>query len=159
MRSFFDRYFDDFYDLEWIPSFYKDNTIRRLELLENNQNNSLTESKSSEVVNGENDITFKVQTHGADKDDVSVVYDKDKNTLKISVKSNKSYSTDKDVAEKKGHNENSKFYYSYESTYTLPENAEPDKIAARIKDGYLNIVVPKKVEEKKEENVKKITIE
>lgn len=48
-------------------------------------------------------------------------------------------------------------YQSFRRTFTLPESANADKIAATYKDGVLNIHIPKK-EEAKEKPVRTIKI-
>ncbi|BAF70734.1 Hsp20/alpha crystallin family protein [Nitratiruptor sp. SB155-2] len=57
--------------------------------------------------------------------------------------------------EDKGYKRVESFFGKFERRFTLPADADPDKIEAKVEDGVLTIVIPK-VEQK--ENTKKIEI-
>ena len=48
-------------------------------------------------------------------------------------------------------------YSNYEQTYTLPEDVDRDKISAEVKDGVLEIVMPKNVKHE-DKDVKHIEV-
>lgn len=111
---------------------------------------SLFESKGlSNVSENENEYLIELSAPGFKKDDIKIELEND--ILKI-------YSTfeDKKEEEKNGYFRKEFCKSSFERNFSMPKNVNVDEISANMEDGILNVVVPKKKEEKKE-NVK-ITI-
>ena len=49
-------------------------------------------------------------------------------------------------------------YSNYQQSYTLPEDADREKISAKVNDGVLNILIPKVAPKEEEKNVKNIEV-
>ncbi len=49
-------------------------------------------------------------------------------------------------------------YSNYQQSYTLPEDADQEKVSASVSDGILKIEIPKLTQEEKKEEVKNIEV-
>jgi len=103
---------------------------------------------ATDVFETKDDYVFKLEVPGMSKDEVKVEFHE--NMLNISGEKKSSV----DVQEDKYHRIES-FSGSFNRSYTLPKNANQEKINATMKDGVLEIRVAK-AEEKK---AKSITID
>lgn len=91
------------------------------------------------VKESEKDYTVELAAPGLTKDDFNVNIDNDGNLhIKIENKSNKK------EEDKKSHYLRREFSYSnYQQSYTLPEDADREKISAKVADGVLEVEIPK----------------
>ena len=96
------------------------------------------------VVEHDNGYAVEVAAPGMTKDDFNVHLDEDGN---ISITMEKK-SENKEENKKNGHYLRREFSYSkFQQTMVLPENAEKEKIEAKVENGVLNIIIPKMSEE------------
>ena len=84
------------------------------------------------VIESEKDYRVEVAAPGMTKDDFNIRIDENDN-LVVSM----------EKKEEKNEDKNSKF----QQTMVLPENAEKEKIEAKVENGVLNIIIPKMSEE------------
>lgn len=102
------------------------------------------------IIEGKDDFRIEVAAPGLDKNDFSI--DVKNNVLFISC--------EKETKEEKKEEKIMRREFSYGSftrSFSLPNTVDPEKIAARHKDGVLSIHIPKR-EEAKEKPPKKINI-
>ena len=95
--------------------------------------------------------SFRVEmaAPGLKKDDFNI--DVDGNVLTISCEKE----TDTgDLKDPKDYSRREYNYPSFSRSFTLPENADVDKVAARYNDGVLNLTIPKKPELQKNKTQK-----
>lgn len=87
----------------------------------------------------EHDYTVELAAAGMKKDDFNINIDADGNLhIKMEKKS------EKKEEEKKEHYLRREFSYSnYQQSYTLPEDADREKISAKVADGVLEVEIPK----------------
>lgn len=102
----------------------------------------------------ETDDKYKIEVAapGLSKEDLHL--DLDGDILTISAEKEEKH---EDKAENGNYTRREFSYTSFSRSFTLPENANADKIDAQYKDGILNITIPKK-EEKKQKSSKNIKI-
>ena len=132
-----DRMFDDFFSRGWLHPF-------RFELPSYRKLAAPFEGKTPtvDVIDRENEIVVKAELPGVDKKDID-----------ISVTSNTV--TIKGTTEKEEKEEKENYYHreisrgSYARTLSLPVDVDEDKARATIKDGLLELVLPKSEKAKK----------
>ncbi|MBS0014143.1 MAG: Hsp20/alpha crystallin family protein [Desulfobacterales bacterium] len=81
-------------------------------------------------------IVIKAEIPGVNKDDISI----DVNNGVLSIKGERKH--EEDVNED-NYYRRERFYGKFQRAFTLPDNADPDKIEAGFKDGILEVKVPK----------------
>lgn len=81
-------------------------------------------------------IMIKAELPGVNKDDISI----DVNNGVLSIKGERKH--EEDVNEDNYYRKE-RFYGKFQRAFTLPDNADPDKIEAGFKDGVLEVKVPK----------------
>lgn len=98
------------------------------------------------IIDNENEYVIQLSVPGFKKDDINVELNDEVLTISSKVE--------------KENEENEKNYYrkefiksSFERSFVVPDNVKIDKIDAKMEDGVLNVLVPKKKEEKKESKV------
>jgi HSP20 family protein len=130
------NWFDDnFFDTEWMPRFNA--TAPAVNVKEN-----------------EKEYTMEIAAPGLKKEYVRMNVDKDGN-LNVAIE-NKMEHKDEN---KKEHYLRREFSYSnYQQSYMLPENADKDKITAKVNDGILEIQIPKLSKKEEDKNVQKIEV-
>ena len=95
------------------------------------------------VIESEKDYRVEVAAPGMTKDDFNIRIDENDN-LVVSMEKKDEKNEDK----KEGRYLRREFSYSkFQQTMVLPENAEKDKIEAKVEHGVLNIIIPKMSEE------------
>ena len=97
------------------------------------------------------DYTMEVAVPGLKKEWVRVNIDNEGN-LKLAIENKFEHKEekkdDKKSDEKHVHYLRREFSYSnYEQTYVLPDDADRNKISAKVADGVLTVVIPKEVKE------------
>ena len=89
------------------------------------------------------DYTMEVAVPGLKKEWVRMNIDNEGN-LKLAIENKLEHKSD----EKHAHYLRREFSYTnYEQTYVLPDDADRDKISAKVADGVLTVVIPKEVKE------------
>ena len=102
----------------------------------------------------ENRVKYEMEiaAPGLKKEDWNISLDEDGNLhVKMEKKQEHKEEDEKQVYLRREFN-----YTSYEQTYTLPEDVNKEKIAAKVGDGVLHIELPKKTQEdelKKQRNI------
>lgn len=95
------------------------------------------------VIEGEHDYKVEVAAPGMKKDDFNIKIDEE-NQLIVSMEKKQENNEDK----KNGRYLRREFSYTkFQQTMILPDNADKDKIAAKMENGVLTIDIPKKSEE------------
>ena len=95
------------------------------------------------VIESEKDYRVEVAAPGMTKDDFNIRIDENDN-LVVSMEKKEEKNEDK----KEGRYLRREFSYSkFQQTMVLPENAEKEKIEAKVENGVLNIIIPKMSEE------------
>lgn len=126
--------FNDFFDNEWME---KANAT----------------APSINVIENEKEYKVEVAAPGMTKEDFNVRLDEDCN-LVISMEK-KTENNDK----KEGRYLRREFSYSkFQQAMILPENVDKESISAKVENGVLNIVIPKKPEDKAQKAGKVIEI-
>ena len=91
------------------------------------------------VIESEKDYRVEVAAPGMTKDDFNIRIDENDN-LVVSMEKKEEKNEDK----KEGRYLRREFSYSkFQQTMVLPENAEKEKIEAKVENGVLNIIIPK----------------
>jgi len=128
------NFFDDFFDTNWMPKM----------------------NSTAPAVNVKEDVekyTMEIAVPGLKKEYCRVNVT-NQGCLEVKLE-NKMEHKDED---KKEHYLRREFYYTnFEQSYALPENVDPEKISAKVKDGVLRIEMPKY--SKKEEDKQRRLIE
>ena len=133
----------------WLPSVFND--FFGNEWFEN----STASVPAINIREEENGFVVEVAAPGMTKEDCNVTVD-DNNNLVISFEK-KNESEEKD---KKGKYLRREFSYTqFQRTMILPENAEKDKIAAKVENGVLTVHIPTTKEEEKVTKAKRIEIQ
>ena len=87
------------------------------------------------VIESEKDYRVEVAAPGMTKDDFNIRIDENDNLVVL-------------MEKKEGRYLRREFSYSkFQQTMVLPENAEKEKIEAKVENGVLNIIIPKMSEE------------
>ncbi|MBA2882750.1 HSP20 family protein [Desulfosalsimonas propionicica] len=81
-------------------------------------------------------IMIKAELPGVKKDDISI----DVNNGVLSIKGERSHEDD---VNEENYYRRERFYGKFQRAFTLPDNADADKIEAGFKDGVLEVKVPK----------------
>ena len=116
--------FNDFFDNEWMAR-------------------ANATAPAINVIESEKDYRVEVAAPGMTKDDFNIRIDENDN-LVVSMEKKDEKNEDK----KEGRYLRREFSYSkFQQTMVLPENAEKDKIEAKVEHGVLNIIIPKMSEE------------
>lgn len=126
--------------------------IHHIEGEDDGGNHPATQQFSTPAVNVNEDkkrYEIEVAAPGMNKDDFNIKVDNDMLSISSEKKSEKEEKgDDKKVVRKEF------MYSSFERSFRLPENVDQEKIEAKYKDGVLKIDIPKKEEEKTENNRK-----
>ena len=96
---------------------------------------------ATNIVENEKDFRIELSAPGFDKTDIKVEVEND--TLLISGKHKTEKKEEKENYTRKEFN-----YGSFTRSFTLPETINTESLEAKYENGILNIVLPKKVEEK-----------
>ena len=116
--------FNDFFDNEWMTR-------------------ANATAPAINVIESEKDYRVEVAAPGMTKDDFNIRIDENDN-LVVSMEKKEEKNEDK----KEGRYLRREFSYSkFQQTMVLPENAEKEKIEAKVENGVLNIIIPKMSEE------------
>ncbi len=136
-RTWLPNIFNDFFGNEWMENVSKSST------------------PAVNILEKENEFQVEVAAPGMTKEDVNLRLDEDNNLL---------ISLEKKV-EKEEKDEDSCYlrrefsYTNFQRRMILPENVERDAISAKVKDGVLCIVIPKRHEEEEPKKEKIIEIQ
>ena len=107
------------------------------------------------VMETEKEYDVELAAPGLDKEDFKVHVDAD-NNLHIEMEKK----TDNKEGKKHGHYLRREFSYEKcQQTLLLPEDAEADKIEAKVEKGVLNVHIPKKEQIRRVDAVKQIAIQ
>ena len=107
------------------------------------------------VMETEKEYDVELAAPGLDKEDFKVHVDAD-NNLHIEMEKK----TDNKEGKKHGHYLRREFSYEkFQQTLLLPEDAEADKIEAKVEKGVLNVHIPKKEQIRRVDAVKQIAIQ
>lgn len=121
-------------------------------------NEWLTSSRSVPAINireEEDGFVVEVAAPGMTKEDCNVMVDDDNNLIISFEKKNESEEKDK-----KGKYLRREFSYTqFQRTMILPENAEKDKINAKVENGVLMVEIPVKKEDENVTKAKRIEIQ
>lgn len=127
----------------WLDRFFDNNEIIDWNKNLSNANSTLP---SVNVKEDENQFNIEVAAPGFDKKDFKIEVQNDV----LSISSEKDNSVEE--KEDNGHYTKREFsYQSFKRSFTLPESINAEKIDASYANGILNIVIPKKEEEKAKE--------
>ena len=122
----------------WLPSLFSD--FFGNEWLDNV--NSTTPAVN--IIENDDEFNVEVAVPGLSKDDFKVRVD-DNDRLHISFEKR----VENSEKDKKGNYLRREFSYSnFQRTMLLPDNVNKDEVSAKVEDGVLSIVIPKKKEEK-----------
>ncbi len=93
-------------------------------------------SPSTDIYETKDEYVFKIEVPGMNKDDVKVEFTEDTLTIKGERKE------DKEI-KKENYHRIERFFGSFQRSFTLPKNIDEKKIKAELKDGILELRVPK----------------
>ncbi len=127
-QSWFPSTFNDFFDMDWLPRMN-------------------ATAPSINVLEDEKEYKVEVAAPGLTKEDFKLHIDED-NNLVINMEK-KSQEEDKDKDGKK-YIRREFSYARFTQTLALPDNVDREHIGAEMKDGVLNIELPKKAETPKQ---------
>lgn len=152
MRPAYDRFFNDMLNFNF-PSLFFDSPMRTAKQM----------FRSMPTANiSESDEAFDIElaAPGYEKDDLKISLDDNGRTLtvKAEMESGNDNGENDCKKDKKEYSHYEHCYSSFERSFTMPENADTEKISASYKRGILHIVLPKKQNEKNEIS-KKIEIQ
>ena len=140
----------------WLPSVFNDLVPSVFNDFFGNE--WLTSNRSVPAINireEENGFVVEVAVPGMTKEDCNVMVDDDNNLIISFEKKNESEEKDK-----KGKYLRREFSYTqFQRTMILPENAEKDKINAKVENGVLMVEIPVKKEDEKVTKAKRIEIQ
>lgn len=140
----------------WLPSVFNDLVPSVFNDFFGNE--WLTSSRSVPAINireEENGFVVEVAAPGMTKEDCNVMVDDDNNLIISFEKKNESEEKDK-----KGKYLRREFSYTqFQRTMILPENAEKDKINAKVENGVLMVEIPVKKEDENVTKAKRIEIQ
>ena len=120
-QNWFPGIFNDFFGNEWLEK-------------------ANTNAPAINIIENENEYKVELATPGRTKNDFTIKID-DANQLLVSMEKKEEKNEDK----KEGRYLRREFSYSkFQQTMVLPENAEKEKIEAKVENGVLNIIIPKK---------------
>ncbi len=103
-----------------------------------------------DIIDAGEEYQVKVDLPGMNKDDVEIEIGKESLEIKASKET-----TEEEEGE--GYIKRERGYYSFHRTLPLPENSDPGGVRALLRDGLLEVEIPKL--EKKEEEKRKIKVE
>ena len=93
------------------------------------------------------DYTMEVAVPGLKKEWVRMNIDNEGN-LKLAIENKLEHKEEHKSDDKHAHYLRREFSYTnYEQTYVLPDDANRDKISAKVADGVLTVVIPKEVKD------------
>ena len=93
------------------------------------------------------DYTMEVAVPGLKKEWVRMNIDNEGN-LKLAIENKLEHKEEHKSDDKHAHYLRREFSYTnYEQTYVLPDDADRDKISAKVADGVLTVVIPKEVKD------------
>lgn len=107
------------------------------------------------IVENEKQYDIQVAAPGMTKDDFKININSE-NELVISLE--KKEKEEKEDEKKSTWLRREFSYASYSQSFTLPDNVSEDKISAKMENGVLNIVLPKKENEKQKPTTRQIEI-
>ncbi len=93
-------------------------------------------SPSTDIYETKDEYVFKIEVPGMNKDDVKVEFTEDTLIIKGERKE------EKDI-KKENYHRIERFFGSFQRSFTLPKNIDVKKIKAELKDGVLELRVPK----------------
>lgn len=102
------------------------------------------------IIDAGEEYRVKVDLPGMSKDDVEIEIGRDSLEIKASKET-----TEEEEGE--GYLRRERGYYSFQRNLPLPENSDPEGIKALLRDGLLEVEIPKL--EKQEEEKRKIKVE
>lgn len=106
------------------------------------------------VIESEKEYRVEVAAPGMTKDDFNIRIDENDN-LVVSMEKKEEKNEDK----REGRYLRREFSYSkFQQTMVLPDNAEKDRIEAKVEHGVLNIVIPKQTPEEAQKSEKVIEV-
>ncbi len=134
-QSWFPSIFNDFIGSDWVERLHSSSPMNIIET----------------------DEQFKVEmaTPGLTKDDFTIKITND-NLLTVTVKQEQK----NEEKDKKGRYLRKEFSYSqFQQNLILPENVDKDKIEAKVNNGVLEVIIPKKTPDKSEPVEKQIEVQ
>ena len=133
----------------WLPDIFND-------FFDNSWMNRPTYTAPAiNVIENEKEYDVELAAPGLDKEDFKVHVDAD-NNLHIEMEKK----TDNKEGKKHGRYLRREFSYEkFQQTLLLPEDAEADKIEAKVEKGVLNVHIPKKEQIRRVDAVKQIAIQ
>ena len=136
----FKELFDEFFNDSWLPwsSNYADEEGRSIA------------KPAVDIYETEKCVVLKANMPGIKKDNIEITVEDGVLHIKGEVRK------DEEV-QKENYYKRERFYGSFQRSFALGENVNPDEIKAHYEDGVLTVEIPKKEQEKKKE-VKKIEI-
>ena len=131
--------FDDFFNTDWMPRM--NSTAPAVNVKEN-----------------KDEYEMQLAAPGLKKEYCRISID-DEGNLNVKIENKFENKEENKKDEKKEHYLRREFSYSnYEQSYTLPEDVDKEKISAKVKDGILNITLPKLTKEEEKKAQRKIEI-
>jgi HSP20 family protein len=98
---------------------------------------------SVNVTENESEYQLEYLVPGFKKEEIKVALEQNVLTVKAERKT-------ENVEEQKRYTRKEFSFSTFKRSFTLPENADVDKMSAKHEHGILNIIIPKRMEEKKE---------
>ena len=131
--------FDDFFNTDWMPRM--NSTAPAVNVKEN-----------------KDEYEMQLAAPGLKKEYCRISID-DEGNLNVKIENKFENKEENKKDEKKEHYLRREFSYSnYEQSYTLPKDVDKEKISAKVKDGILNITLPKLAKEEEKKAQRKIEI-
>ena len=132
----------------WLPSIFNDIFENNLPYLQSSK------SPAINIIERENGYELELAAPGMTKNEFKLTVDTEGDLIIKMEKKTEENSKDKD-----GHYLRREFSYSkFQQTILLPENADKEKISAKMENGVLFVNIPKIMESLKEEKEKLIEI-
>lgn len=129
-------------DMFWDPFEDFDRLFSEMESFPRIRFNTRSSMPCVETHETNKEFIYEFAFPGVKKEDIEL--DVDDKAVHLTVK----HKGSKEV-EKQGYKSVSSKYFGFEGVYPIPENTDPNKIGASFKNGVLEVVIPKKVAEKK----------
>ncbi len=121
-RSWFPTVFDDLFNSDWTPRVYSSSTTPAVNVKEDAKQ-----------------YVMEIASPGIKKEYCRVHMDQDGN-LCVAIENKMEHKEE----DKKEHYLRREFAYAnYQQTYSLPDNVDKDKIAAKVENGILSVTLPK----------------
>ena len=134
-NSWMPEVFNDFFDTDFMPR-------------------TNATAPAINVKETEHDYTVELAAPGMKKDDFNINIDNDGNLhIKMEQKNEK-----KDENKKEHYLRREFSYSNYQQAYTLPEDADREKISAKVADGVLEVEIPKLTPKEEAKTTKNIEV-